>query len=155
MDTYMIIIINYHYNLSTILCLHKKACLIAINIGSCIMLTACQSDFANGVLWNATKQGESSSVRCSSLHPNFRYGMRTRSCKNGGWSSVSIRDCTMHSNSHSVIIVSITTLEMYNQQYYLQLAENVSLNVNFVTILKFDMIYSVSLYDTAIDKLKL
>ena len=92
-----------------------------------VTLIACQSDFTNGILWNATKRNQTSSLKCSSLHSSFRDGLQiTRSCNSdGSWSNVNVVDCTMRITSPSVVIVSVI-LSGDTQQKYLQLAENVS-----------------------------
>ena len=129
----------YFYSTTSVACKnsrnaqHKKTLLMITKFILCmyvfVTLVACQSDFANGILWNATKRNQTSSLKCSSLHSNFRDGLQiTRSCNSdGSWSSVNVIDCTMLITSPSLVILSVILSED-TQQNYSQLAENVSLS---------------------------
>ena len=81
-------------------------------------------------MWDATERGVSSSITCSRIHSNFRDAVElTRSCgKDGNWDNTSTLDCTMHIDSLSVILVSATTIDLYNSSYYDQVTDDVSLS---------------------------
>ena len=75
------------------------------------MLTACESEYSNGIVWPRRQSGSSVSIRCSVLHSSFRSGVYiTRMClSNGEWSDVNMSACTMRSEATPLVMVETSS----------------------------------------------
>jgi len=75
------------------------------------LLTACESEYSNGIVWPRRLSGSSVSIRCSVLHLSFRSGVYiTRMClPNGQWGDVDMSACTMKSETTPLVMVETSS----------------------------------------------
>ena len=75
------------------------------------LLTACESEYSNGIVWPKRQSGSSVSIRCSVLHSSFRSGVYiTRMCfPNGQWGDVDMSACTMRSEATPLVMVETSS----------------------------------------------